>query len=598
MKYFCVKCKKRHEITDIGIDLHEVCLDQLKTGVNKLFTDLYNQTKNPTLIAVQPQLLSFLNDKDRCGKIFRFKGSDIEGLLENPSSERLLLSGRFTLKFGWLIGNYENNLTPNSSDAQNLAACSEVLESGSSYPIFQQNLKFYFTDVKGQRLFSHVTKEDGDPFTSTYKIADKDSLDEIGKPTRMRDIQLQRGYLRCCPHCGSELSPAVGRAEEIVVGLFGSPRAGKTSCLAAVTSALYREKYKGLSMKSFANDLDWIDLRQEVEKYDKGCKVTKTPKEMTEVPAYSFLIEVGSGQRVLTMVDMPGEFWSSGDSGISQEFYQKYIDLFNVIDCVWFFVSKLATLEYSLGKEGSRTDKQKRLMQDFSEEDDRAVTVPGMLDMNLTAITQKMAAEDQKLPPFACIVTKPEADADDYKNMVLYEMFPDKGHSVKDENEREHSEVLTTTRVRNSGGFQCTLKEKPFFHKSQKVKTYLEEQQQTRLVRTIEKNCARRFYISMAAYGHPAGDVESSSTPPTPYHEMYPLLWTLAITGALPIEHQYVGTHYNWLGAAVSTRKETDIVTFDARNIRSFKNEDDAIRDSASNLFMRESTYAPTQYKY
>ncbi len=577
MKYFCAKCKCKHEITEIAVDLWDICRDDVKQQVNRILDNV--SADDNQIDDLRPDLMSFLNDQARSGKSFLFKGSELDGRVENPVRQGDVLSGGFTLYFGWLLNQYRQDIQGTQAESA-LDACEPLLISTHYTPVYQSQMNFAFlrTGPQAERMFYKATDANGDPFT-----------DEDG---------LQRGFLRCCPYCGGKLSPAVGRAPEIVIALSGAPRAGKTSCLTAIASALRHGKYRGFSMKPLPNDPLWDKLALEIDKYDKSIKVEKTPMEQSEVPAFSFLTRVGNSYFVLTFVDMPGEFWLS-KNGLTKEFHEQYMGLYSNLDCIWLFISKLAVYVHALGKEGNRLPWQEQLIRDFSESSG-VLSAADNLAVNLLSLKEHMGSLGQKLPPIAAIVTKSEADVNDSDDIRDRKMFPI-GEDVTAMNIKELEAILPVS----DGRFK--LKERDYFGRAADVKSFLRKTNEN-LLRSIEENCDRKTYISMAAYGHPAMDPPArledldrmEDYPPEPYHELLPLIWTMSIMGVLPIMHRCNWKKKNFFGSITDTTSGTQDYRFYYRRFEAVREKDQelqrALEDISGNLFMSTNRYLETDF--
>ena len=50
---------------------------------------------------------------------------------------------------------------------------------------------------------------------------------------------------------------------------------------------------------------------------------------------------------------------------------------------------------------------------------------------------------------------------------------------------------------------------------------------------------------------------------PSPYHELFPLLWTLAINNGILISHKMCLTKHNWLGKVIDTEETTETILFE-----------------------------------
>ena len=122
------------------------------------------------------------------------------------------------------------------------------------------------------------------------------------------------------------------------------------------------------------------------------------------------------------------------------------------------------------------------------------------------------------------------------------------------------------------------------------------------LLSAIEDNCADRFYTSLSPYGRPASTDNWTDATPTPYHELHPLLWTLAITGASRIYHDCRWLKKNFLGSVTSREDTLEPVRFDYRREialpkkKNQKSQDYTaiVRDVSDNILMHKGTFTRT----
>ena len=590
MKYFCAQCQTRHPVTDIAADLRVITQQEITTAIDELKqdTDAVNFMER---FALFNDLTRFINTNAQGGQLLIFKSIDIPSYLENPRRQGKVLSGTFHLTLKWLLSEYRESEGVQNNEAAGMSEyIDNVIEELGDRPVYDKEIRFFFDTIDGEDVLNYMTDASNDPFTDDNKV--------------------MRGYLRACPHCGYHISRAVGKAEEIVVALAGSPRAGKTSCLTAIASSLASSRYRdyGFTMEPFQFDRSWEDIKKEIEWFERGYAVTKTPLDLQAVPSYSFLIKYFDEKRVLTFVDMPGEFWQSG-SGLTREFFVHYVELYRNIDCIWFFISKLMAYDVDLGD--GELDWQRELMSDSAE--DGSLIRQGSaanLNANFTALKDFFDSYDVRMPPVAVIVSKMEMDlgqADRGLNQ-RYGVFPMSDgvpltNGVGSENLKDIEKVM-----RKIGKNERALDEKDYFVFANQVRKFLREVN-LGVCYAIEQNCPRRSYIAMAAYGHPAAERSEVSSgafgsgtsniaiKATPYHEFFPLIWTFAIMGVIGVVHPCV---YSWraglLGRRETERFEEVIRGFQCKTPKNEKKEekrtaaqDDRalkLRDIGRNLLM------------
>ena len=107
----------------------------------------------------------------------------------------------------------------------------------------------------------------------------------------------------------------------------------------------------------------------------------------------------------------------------------------------------------------------------------------------------------------------------------------------------------------------------------------------------------------MAAYGCPAADAaDKAQNGPKPFHEMFPLIWTLAVTGVLGIAHQCVWRDYDIFKNFKSATNGAEKVVFDYRVVPNTSKRDKEKKiifdDVASNLLMRSKSYKISEFEH
>lgn len=533
MKYFCAQCQARHPVTDIAADLRVISQQEITSAIDSLLEQDTEAGNHMERFALYNDLTRFINTNAQGGRALVFKSTEIPKYLENQHRQGKVLSGTFRLTISWLLSEYRKSETVQANQSAGVTEyIDSVDEELGDRPVYEKGIRFFFDTIDGEDVLNYMTDTSNDPFTD--------------------DDRIMRGYLRACPHCGYHISRAVGKAEEIVVALAGSPRAGKTSCLTAIASALVSNRYRdyGFTMEPFQFDQSWEDIKKEIEWYDRGYAVTKTPLDLQAVPSYSFLVRFFNQKRVLTFVDMPGEFWQSG-SGLTREFFIHYVELYRNIDCVWFFISKLMAYDVDLGD--GEQDWQREMMSNSAE--DGSLIRQGSaanLNANFAALKDFFDSYGVRMPPIAVILSKMELDLgqNDRELTRNFGVFPVSdgaplSNSLGSENLADIEKVM-----RETGQKVRALNENTFFIFANQVRNFLREVN-LGVCYAVEQNCPRRSYIAMAAYGHPAAKRNNASgservqtaTKATPYHEMFPLIWTLAIMGVIDVVHPCI---YSW----------------------------------------------------
>ncbi len=330
--------------------------------------------------------------------------------------------------------------------------------------------------------------------------------------------------------------------------------------------------------------------------------------EETEVPAFSFLVNAGQKKFVLTFVDMPSEFME-GKQGLTTEFYKQYMGLYRNIDCIWHFISKLSVHEAAVGKDGSRTAVQEKIIKDANDPDSiqAGLVENAANDFSKVMDPLQKYLEDRNhsLPPLAIIITKTELDLGNNDEIAKLKIFPapgNCGYSIAHEENKKEMDVIMP--ACQDGVHVC---EWEYFKRSAAVCQYLRSKNSS-LAQAIESKIKNRTYIAMAAYGHPAYDPPAPGEPlpnypPESYHELLPLVWTLSITGMVPVMHHVTELVVNIFGSIKERFDQTPDFFFNYRACPTAanRNEEEKLRSIwrciGENMLSRNTKYQSTETK-
>lgn len=543
MTFFCAQCQTRHDVRDISADMWSICRDNLKEGIKSRFLELIKESDTQTeggnplfdlyndllgfIQTPEPQLLSNdgTNSDIRINAFFALNPGNLRQL-SDVHAEGGIVTGTYSFRLGTLLNLYSRWNMANYS-------IGDVPAEWYDAVMYQQKLKLFFGD---NGVLDKVTDMENVPFP--------------------QDDQML-GFVHICPHCGRVLSRASGCAEEIVVALAGAPRAGKTACMVSMLSSLLNGTCPGIRIIPMAHDDKWADLNTEIEFFNQGMKVEKTPDKITEVPAHSILVQMNDRnrtQRVLTIVDMPGEFWQ-GTSGLTPEFFKKYSGIYENIDCIWFVISKATVCLSHVSS--IPADVQDKLSKDLSEDADIIKnSAPQNLSINLSMLSSQL---QKPMPPIMVIVSKPDYSITelDTKNTQTYKLFPDEFTDVASCNAEELMRVLKTDSQLLYG-----INQYPLYEHAVNVRSFIKETCPS-FLSAIEDNCPDRFYASVSPYGHPAIDrTDFSMSAPTPYHELLPFIWTLSIQSGLQIYQDCKWLKRNILKIMSSEEHTRELVSY------------------------------------
>lgn len=642
MQYFCAQCQAKHNVSDIKFDLYHICQKTVAEHLMKIRTGY----KDEDSINAFSSIVKFINSQKDSGTYFLFSRNQVLEHLTDREGSGASLVGTFTLTLKWVLDAYSDYVHKTSAKGAAAVKPSNLsnLAKNDQSVVFSQDMDFRFHRVSG----------------SDELVADYIAPGRVGRSNRFAQIST----MRSCSHCGKNVSSVVGKAPEIVIAATGVERAGKTSCITAITSSLLKNNdlYNALGLKMVCpeNDPQWEALTKEIETYHKGYVVTKTPKNQTEVPAYSYMVNMQKEHnRVLTFVDMPGEFWN-GKNGLTNEFFEQYAGLFHNLDCIWLFIPRLAVHKVDLGVDEDKDEKELNEIERKNRENQRrlralsadsAITIAGSsstkIESTLTSLSNYLSTEqvDAKgkriaskgMPPVAVILTKTELmenprNPNEAAMIGKYNLFPVKDGKLNSANVNSMNKLQVTQILGRDREENCFyISERDFHNSSRLVRNYLSAKNKP-LLEALENCCPNHFFIAMAAYGHPAAPAPKASdkeepnaaadpnavkitpTPPTPYHEMYPLIWTLAISSDFPIRHGCKWYTYGFWARLLNSGSKTapsegfEYVNFDYKHFLSANSkpqkhpEEAAIRERnvASNLLFNplNDGYTYTEYDH
>lgn len=543
MTFFCAKCQKRHDVREISADMWSICKDGLREALKARFKELIDTSGNHSankedlydlyndilgfILIPEPQLSEVPNKnrESRINACFSLNPNNLKQL-SNLRKEGSVAVGNYVIHFGTIL-----NLYSRWNEAQ--YSIDVVPKEWFSISIYEQPVKVFFSE---NGVVDKVTDMENVPFSEGDHM---------------------HGFTHICSSCGCVLSRASGTAEEIVVALAGAPRAGKTACMVAMISSLLNGGCPGIRVIPMAHDDKWSDLSREIEYYQQGMRVEKTPDRITDVPAHSLKVQLNDRnhtQRVLTIVDMPGEFWQ-GTHGLTTDFFKQYAGIYENIDCIWFVISK-ATI--CLSNVHMIPESVQDALLNFVSEDVGIIrdSAPQNLSANLSMLKTQL---QHPLPPTMVIVSKPDysiGELDEEKTRQ-YKLFPPETMDVPSSNGSELMQVLNSDATRLFG-----MNQYPIYEHSNNVRQFIDDVCPSFLT-SIESNCSDHFYAAVSPYGHPAADRDDLGCDvPTPYHELYPFLWALSIQGGLQVYQDCKWLKKNFFGKVVSDEHTRELVFF------------------------------------
>lgn len=607
LEYFCAKCQKRHPVKDISADMWSICQPDVLTGVRRVIERMQQESAGGSfskdeLTTLQEKLESAI--KEAGNEISNEELEDAKNDAEKLKELKEKFSLRAELKAKYALGPRDVKAERKTGRVPlEYAIClRDVISMLDAFATLNTSEKrevdLTVSKISEQWLNTEVCRKKVVLLLNENGVLDS-VMDEHNTPITIGGAAL--GYRRICPHCGRILGRSAGMAKEIVVAMCGSPRAGKSSCMVAMISALMNQKCPGIRILADPNtDELWIPLEKDLNLYKQGKAITKTPIAQLEVPVYSMLLEINDNTyRVLSIVDMPGEFWA-GDSGVSADFFKQYARLYSCVDCIWFVTSK-ATIRLSKSTHISEEIKEKLLEWTSEHADEIYKSDPAHLEPNLTKLSNHLAGFGKTMPPFMVIVSKPDLmiSEGDIKDTKCCELFPVDKY-VDTVNTDHKNQLLQIVRGKLAG-----VDDKTLFWQAEQVREYINGCNSL-FISAIEKVCPNRYYTALSAYGQPALKIESTEVSDVhPFHELNPMLWTLMITGCVKVKHMikewkvnlfgrevecYDGYHYRGYYYAYG-REQERIDSERAENPKQARELEEVYQSIRNNLFMKDDKY-------
>lgn len=340
--------------------------------------------------------------------------------------------------------------------------------------------------------------------------------------------------------CGKILYGHAGRYKEIIIGLAGTARVGKTAYLAALLSCIMR---KGNGAESLGHEQEiLINIAYADEDYEKfeedllnpyiyGRKITKTSRIVDKtsehaeaIPLFSLTFgikdpETGEYKKyIFTFIDMPGEVFDDGTEGA--DFIAQNRPIIQSASMIWFCISPSQIKEVDSSMAGISERENTKLKTVFKN-----------LNSTLTAIN--VAGNI----PTAVLITKSDMIKMMYENFNPFE----NKQTVLPEI-RQHDETSPWV---GENGYLYFDNMKWFLEKSlQQLKSG-----GAALPLTIKDTFGKFSPFAIAAYGRSVDKEDNifMSTSqedqlPTPSMIEAPFLWTLAVLGLIPVYKETLKT--------------------------------------------------------
>jgi len=344
---------------------------------------------------------------------------------------------------------------------------------------------------------------------------------------------------KVCGQCGRVVYAMAGELEQIVVGLLGSERVAKTSCIAATLFGLDLDGAGipgDITLKHPKSDTQWKNSVQIplLNKYNVGLPVDKTNVGFAGIQMSATVtlelpkLTIDSSTResvILTFVDMPGEYFNSYDGSTeSRQWYVDHMGLFQQSDAFWYCVDLVQLIQ--------TCNDQFMILAGYDTKEEGInrtahIYSPTQVGSSLEAMKKEMFP-NMPFPPTAVILTKSDLAQASYQweDQVPLPIFKD-GESFEGE-----SEVYDTT------AHNVLLSS--FTQLSTKVRNILGAIRGGRaadMVFILDRAFPERAYFSTSAYSRVVKkeNDQTNVQAPTPFKQRLPLYWTLAVLGKIPV---------------------------------------------------------------
>lgn len=309
---------------------------------------------------------------------------------------------------------------------------------------------------------------------------------------------------KVCPGCGSGFYREVGKYKEILIGMMGSARVGKTAYLAALVDRFsFSNSFISLADRT---DRGYLEFEKDIlTPYLRMVKIAKTDKELEEIiPLFSIVLRIGEKKYAFVFIDMPGEVW---DQENQDNFIANKRKILKHVDIMWMCVAPeqvdpMDHIEIDQGEDRIETDMRKVL--------------PNMAGvLHSAGLMKKLNA--------ALIVTMSdkigEADLFEPDTDVMEEYLTEEEHYLNLERTLDHSRRVRGYIEKNAG---------------QKARD-----NRAKLILDTMKDMFCQFsYFAVAAYGDtPVSDVydQQDGRGPQPSLIELPFLWSLGVCGCLSV---------------------------------------------------------------
>ncbi len=151
---------------------------------------------------------------------------------------------------------------------------------------------------------------------------------------------------RYCPYCNERVAGFACAYEEKVLTLIGNARVSKSTTIAAGLHYLRNQKFcdirgdQGTQLDNGFGDsgnASWKEFEEYyLNCYARGRAVKATPTQsVSDIPRFSVIIKVGERNLILTVIDIPGEYFNNNNIENNRMIQSEYDRIYKNIDFLW-----------------------------------------------------------------------------------------------------------------------------------------------------------------------------------------------------------------------------------------------------------------------
>ncbi|NLB61432.1 MAG: hypothetical protein GX802_03255, partial [Clostridiales bacterium] len=490
MEYFCPYCKKRHPHTNlrIGFDvgnkkIREVLLNNILPDAKERYSN-YERCINTLFPDGQLSILQLTKDDRSTNTYYAFLDEFLDAFRFAHDLLTSLVNRRRTTVDEALLSEIERIVSD-----------------------FQTKV---FIDSFSNLMITDILRV-------TY-ARDREKKDVLREATGINE-----SYPIICYECRNIMFEYAGECPEIVIGVLGTERVAKSSCIASTLHGFLLNDGNGNINDVFfeepVNDLRWNEGAKKnlLTEYRQGWGVIKTETNTSSVRHCATLKarirenSTTTKDLIVTFIDMAGEHLND-ENGISNEWKNEYCELYKCVDVFWFCID-IVQLMQTISKEFLI-----KAGYDPGENEEsirRHIVNPGFLGANLGRLRNYLYPEDpnHNFPPTAIILTKSDlvGDSGVWTKVVPSHIFKQEAAYPFEKTVYDHA--------------SHKIERRPFYSLSNTVKTTLngirqDEATQTpaeQLIGIFDEFFPNSSYFSTSAYsrvavGRPAEDEDRVKT--------------------------------------------------------------------------------------